>query len=74
MPIREFEPCDTYRLIIFRTSEKAFLVAKTVEDKEKAFWLPKSQIEMTNNGEKTGTHHVGEFTIPDWLAEKNGLI
>lgn len=39
-------------------------------DKNKAIWLPLSQIEM----EPTKTPNVFTITMPQWLAEEKGLI
>jgi hypothetical protein len=74
MPIQQFEPSDKYRLVIFRETEKAWMVARRAADRDSAFWLPKSRIDVQPTGEKDGTCHIGEFEIPDWLAEKNGLL
>jgi hypothetical protein len=48
-------------------SEKAIKVSEN-GDVEKAFWLPKSQIEYE---EKNGT---AEVTLPVWLAKEKGII
>lgn len=52
---------------IIRETERAFLV----DDSKVETWIPKSQIEDVD------TFEVGEettITIPEWLAEENGLI
>lgn len=40
-------------------------------DKEKAVWLPKSQVEYT---EPKGKGNITEVTLPEWLAKEKGLI
>lgn len=39
-------------------------------DKEKAVWLPKSQVEFTEPNAK----QITEVTMPEWLAKEKGLI
>ena len=50
-------------------TEKAILVSETA-DKEDAVWLPKSQIEVANDGHK----NFVTVTLPEWLAKDKGLI
>jgi len=50
-------------------TEKAILVSET-EDKKDAVWLPKSQIEVENDGHK----NFVTVTLPEWLAKEKGLI
>lgn len=38
-------------------------------DKEKAIWLPKSQVEFTEP-----KNNITEVTMPTWLAKEKGLI
>lgn len=47
----------------------AYLVSDDGDD-AKAVWLPKSQCER---GDAKG-QRIYEFTVPEWLAQKNGLI
>lgn len=54
-----------------RQTEKAVAVVDGTENmdlgdgKEKLFWLPKSQIEINDDG---------TVTMPEWLAMEKGLI
>ena len=48
-------------------TDKAILVSIDGE-KENSKWLPKSQIEIHKEGNKT------EITLPEWLAKDRGLI
>lgn len=50
-------------------TEKAILVSETAH-KEDAVWLPKSQIEIENDGHK----NFVTVTLPEWLAKDKGLI
>lgn len=50
-------------------TEKAIL-ASDDGDKEKAVWLPLSQIEM----ESTKNDDIFEVTMPEWLAKEKGLV
>lgn len=50
-------------------TEKAILVSDDGDEK-KAVWLPLSQIEVTET-KKSG---IVEVALPEWLAEKKGLI
>lgn len=38
-------------------------------DKEKAIWLPKSQVEFTEP-----KNNITEVTMPTWIAKEKGLI
>lgn len=49
-------------------TDKAVLVSND-GDREKAIWLPKSQIEVEH---KQG--NVVVVTLPEWLAKDKGLI
>jgi hypothetical protein len=46
-------------------------LALLVTDGDKECWLPKSLVEMDQDG---GPGDTVVFTMPDWLAEKKGLI
>jgi len=50
-------------------TDKAFLVSDD-GDREKAVWLPKSQVEQ---GDAKGKG-VFIFTMPEWLAADKGLV
>ena len=47
---------------------KAILVSDT-GDKDDAIWLPKSQIEVDDDG-----HGNVTVTLPEWLATDKGLV
>lgn len=49
-------------------TEKAIFVSET-GDKKDAIWLPKSHIEIENDGYKTFI----TVTLPEWLAIEKGL-
>jgi len=64
-------------LELTRTTEKAYAVQDGSDEydhvakskrKPKIFWLPKSQVEMHEEGNKT------IFVMPEWLAMEKGLI
>lgn len=50
-------------------TDKAILVSETGE-KDDAVWLPKSQVEIENDGHK----NFITVTMPEWLAKDKGLI
>lgn len=50
-------------------TDKAILVSETGE-KDDAVWLPKSQIEIENDGHK----NFITVTLPEWLAKDKGLV
>lgn len=50
-------------------TDKAILVSETGE-KSDAVWLPKSQVEIENDGHK----NFITVTMPEWLAKDKGLI
>lgn len=50
-------------------TDKAILVSETAH-KDDAVWLPKSQIEVANDGHK----NFVTVTLPEWLAKDKGLI
>jgi hypothetical protein len=61
---------------------KAVFVSSTGEE-AKAIWLPKSQVEILNEGKTCGAidkrgQHVTvplvKITVPEWLAKDKGLI
>lgn len=57
-------------VIVHHESEKAFLVTATEEEnKDDGDWLPKSQLK---NVERNG--NILNADLPEWLAEKKGLI
>lgn len=60
---------DLVDVEVFKHAEtgKAILVSDT-GDKKDAVWLPKSQVEIEDDG-KTVT-----VTLPEWLAQDKGLI
>ena len=50
-------------------TDKAILVSETGE-KENAVWLPKSQVEIENDGHA----NFVTVTLPQWLAKDKGFI
>lgn len=50
-------------------TDKAILVSED-NDKDKAVWLPRSQIEVENDGHA----NFITVTLPEWLAHDKGLI
>lgn len=50
-------------------TDRAILVSETAH-REDAVWLPKSQIEIENDGHK----NFVTVTLPEWLAKDKGLI
>jgi hypothetical protein len=50
--------------------ETPFAVLFHTGDKDTAVWLPHSQIKVDD----TGPGDVITITIPEWLAEREGLI
>lgn len=56
-------------LEIHAETDKAWLLSDDGVEKN-AKWSPKSQVER---GDKKGTATY-EFTLPEWLAKKNGWI
>ena len=53
------------------STEKAVLVSDD-GDKNKAVWLPRSQIEIAKLPNRKGP--IYEVTLPEWLAQDKGLI
>jgi DNA-directed RNA polymerase alpha subunit len=53
-------------------TEKAVLVSDD-GDKDKAVWLPKSQIEI-DPSMKERSKGAAMITLPEWLAKDKGLI
>lgn len=59
---------------IHHETDKAILVSDD-GDREKAVWLPLSQIEIERRSQ--AKHSEGQFAtivVPEWLALKEGLI
>lgn len=50
-------------------TERAILVSET-GNKDDAVWLPKSQVEIENDGYK----NFVTVTLPEWLAAEKGLV
>lgn len=57
-------------VILHSETEKALLVSETEDGKK--IWLPKSQIEVLKM--TSGEFDVIEISLPEWLAQKSGLI
>ena len=62
------EVCEFADVLAIRETEKALLV--NVENEE--VWIPKSQIEESSEVAEVGD--CGVLEIPQWLAEKAGLV
>lgn len=56
-------------MIQFAETAKAVLAGETL-DKSKAVWLPKSQVEIHNDGHD----NFITVTMPGWLAKDKGLV
>lgn len=65
---------SSYSLILFHETPRAYLVGQEPSDRDddNAFWLPKSQVDVSQTAQKDGIEW-GNFEIPDWLAEERGL-
>ena len=65
---------SSYSLILFHETPRAYLVGREPSDRddENAFWLPKSQVAVSQTVQKDGIEW-GDFEIPDWLADERGL-
>ena len=50
---------------------RAYLVS---DDGKSEHWLPKSMVEMGDPVGLNTTSEVREFTMPEWLAQREGLI
>jgi hypothetical protein len=59
---------EHYTLHKHHETAKAWLVSET-GDKDDAFWLPLSQIEIIDDE----TDEAVTLDVPRWLAEKHGL-
>jgi hypothetical protein len=62
-------------LAIHHDTGKALLVSEA-GDKDKAVWLPLSQIEVGTDrrpSQKDQNIDLATITLPEWLAEKEGL-
>ena len=64
--------CDL-KLVLFRESEKAFLVGLT-EARDEAVWLPASQVEKGDQCGSTRGLPIHEFQVPEWLAIDKELV
>ena len=65
---------SSYSLILFHETPRAYLVGREPSDRDddNAFWLPKSQVDVSQTIQKDGIEW-GNFEIPDWLADERGL-
>lgn len=61
---------DIYTLKLKHETPKAWLFLDLASGRE--CWLPKSQVSVSAMLPKTDCHYNVE--IPDWLAEKAGLV
>lgn len=53
---------------LHHVTERAVLVSDD-DDREKAVWLPLSQIEIEKTDNRTAV-----VTLPEWLAKERGLV
>lgn len=53
---------------LHHVTERAVLVSAS-DDREKAVWLPLSQIEVERKDNSTAV-----VTLPEWLAKERGLV
>lgn len=58
--------------LTFHAETDAAVLVSDDGDREKAIWLPKSQIELDDDNPSEGDSV--EVTLPFWLAKKEGLI
>lgn len=58
------------KVTVHYETPKAWLVSN---DKKKEVWLPKSMVEMDTKF-KTYAPVAGIVTLPEWLAEREGLV
>lgn len=72
------EYVDIYDLKLMHSTSKAYLIHN--EDNEE-FWIPISQVEYIEfgkdfNDEESGRacREINRLTIPEWLADKHGMI
>jgi len=76
----------SYTLVFFHDTDRAWLVGND-GDRDKAFWLPKSQVEFDAWRQGREEETVGgvkynpprycriiSLSIPAWLAEERGLV
>jgi len=57
-------------LRIMAETANAYLV--TEDEKNKEYWLPKSQIDISDDEPEVGK--IYSFLIPEWLAIEKGLV
>lgn len=63
---------STYKVYVIKKSDKAMLCCMEDDEEEKnTFWLPYSQIEITNINHKTEVYTV---EVPEWLASEKGMV
>ena len=70
MSVRKAHGNDTVDISVELRSDPDRHNAWKVYDGKKEVWIPKSQGEL----EKNPTGRLYTLTIPEWLAEKEGLI
>lgn len=68
MPAEKSDLIDL-QVYLHAETDKAIRVST---DNSDAVWLPKSQIEISDEGRATGERET-EITLPQWLAEHRGL-
>lgn len=56
-------------VIVVKMTEKAALVEGAFRDTGEPVWLPRSQIELSDNGDGTL-----QLTAPEWLLREKGFL
>lgn len=69
MAKEESESCELTMHLHHETA-KAYLLSEDGVEKS-AQWLPKSQIEILDKNDR---NNIVQIKLPEWLAEKSGLI
>lgn len=70
--MRKGSETNTYKVYVIETTGKAILCTlEEDEEGENEFWLPMSQIEVTDIDHKNS---IWTVDVPDWLAEEKGMV
>jgi hypothetical protein len=67
---------EEYTLAVHHETERAWIVSETGKDDAETIALPKSLVETDEKNWRNGkgiAYPIYKFTIPDWLAEREGL-
>ena len=68
--MREDQETVDLVLRVVNETQLAWLLTDSDDDGD-AVWVPKSQVEQ---GAQVGTSDTFEFTVPVWLAKREGLV